>query len=407
MNKIYDTNTLLLLGESVFSFTHFYVSSITFNELEHIKTANNKDNEIKYKARQLLHYFHQQPEHYTVILHKIPYEESIIQLGYELNNDTKILSDILNYKEPLILVTNDISLKCIAESCGVQVETIDDEKEDYTGYKDIIASEEELNNFYQDSTQNIFNLLQGQYLILRNQEQEVIDLRRWDGTDHRFLHTDTIKSEWMGNIMPFHNDIYQKLLFDSLYNNKITMVRGPAGSGKSLVSLSYLMSLMEKGKLDRILVFCNPVATLNSAKLGFYPGDRVTKLLDSQIGNMLNAKLGGKEGTERLINSGKLELLPFSDIRGFDTGGLKTGVYITEAQNLDRTLIKLALQRIGEDSILILDGDTESQVDLPQYAGFNNGMRRVSEVFRDKNGYGEVKLNKIYRSWIASTAEEI
>jgi len=134
------------------------------------------------------------------------------------------------------------------------------------------------------------------------------------------------------------------------------MVRGPAGSGKSLVSLSYLMSLMEKGKLDRILVFCNPVATLNSAKLGFYPGDRVTKLLDSQIGNMLN----GKEGTERLINSGKLELLPFSDIRGFDTGGLKTGVYITEAQNLDRILIKLALQRIGEDSILILDGDTES-----------------------------------------------
>lgn len=138
------------------------------------------------------------------------------------------------------------------------------------------------------------------------------------------------------------------------------MVRGPAGSGKSIVSLSYLMSLMEKGKIDRILVFCNPVATLNSAKLGFYPGDRVTKLLDSQIGNMLNAKLGGKEGTERLINSGKLELLPFSDIRGFDTGGLKTGVYITEAQNLDRTLIKLALQRIGEDSILILDGDTES-----------------------------------------------
>lgn len=51
MNKIYDTNTLLLLGESVFSFTHFLVSSITFNELERIKTANNKDNEIKYKAR--------------------------------------------------------------------------------------------------------------------------------------------------------------------------------------------------------------------------------------------------------------------------------------------------------------------------------------------------------------------
>jgi predicted ribonuclease YlaK len=46
-----------------------------------------------------------------------------------------------------------------------------------------------------------------------------------------------------------------------------------------------------------------------------------------------------------------------SDIRGFDTNGMKAGVYITEAQNLDINLIKLALQRIGEDSVCIIDGD--------------------------------------------------
>jgi len=67
-----------------------------------------------------------------------------------------------------------------------------------------------------------------------------------------------------------------------------------------------------------------------------------------------------------------------SDVRGYDTSGMNAGIYITEAQNLDVELLKLALQRVGEDSIIILDGDTKSQVDLVDYEGFNNGMRRAS-----------------------------
>ena len=79
-----------------------------------------------------------------------------------------------------------------------------------------------------------------------------------------------------------------------------------------------------------------------------------------------------------------------SDIRGYDTSGMNAGIYITEAQNLDIELLKLALQRVGEDSIIILDGDTKSQVDLIDYEGANNGMRRVSKIFRGENIYGEV-----------------
>jgi predicted ribonuclease YlaK len=52
------------------------------------------------------------------------------------------------------------------------------------------------------------------------------------------------------------------------------MVKGPAGTGKTLVSLAYLMSLLEKHHIDKIVVFCNTVATANSAKLGYYPGSR-------------------------------------------------------------------------------------------------------------------------------------
>jgi predicted ribonuclease YlaK len=96
-----------------------------------------------------------------------------------------------------------------------------------------------------------------------------------------------------------------------------------------------------------------------------------------------------------------------SDIRGFDTSGMNAAIYITEAQNLDIELMRLALQRIGEDSICILDGDYNHQVDMSIYSGSNNGMRRVSQVFRGKKFYGEVELQNIHRSEIAKVAEEM
>lgn len=110
---------------------------------------------------------------------------------------------------------------------------------------------------------------------------------------------------------------------------------------------------------------------------------------------------------ERLINEGKLLLLPMADIRGFDTTGMDAGIYITEAQNLDIPLIKLALQRIGEDNICIIDGDEKTQVDDILFEGNNNGMRRVSKIFRGQDFYGEIELNKIYRSRIAEIAERL
>ena len=67
--------------------------------------------------------------------------------------------------------------------------------------------------------------------------------------------------------------------------------------------------------------------------------------------------------------------------------------------------MKLALQRIGEDSICIIDGDEKTQVDSIEFAGNNNGMRRASKIFRGNDIYGEVTLKNIHRSRIAELAE--
>ena len=259
--------------------------------------------------------------------------------------------------------------------------------------------------FYSNLSENMFDLNANEYLIIKDNENNIVDKFKWDGQSHDNIKFGQIKSEYFGTIKPYNGDIYQQCALDSLSHNKITMLKGKSGSGKSYLALGWLFYLLEKHKIDKIIVFCNTVATMNSAKLGYYPGSKDEKLLDSAIGNMLGAKLGGAYAVEQLIQENKLLLLPMSDIRGFDTSGMSAGVYITEAQNMDISLMKLALQRIGEDSICIIDGDYNAQVDMSQYSGSNNGMRRMSEVFRGQDFYGEVELQHIFRSKIAEVAE--
>lgn len=68
---------------------------------------------------------------------------------------------------------------------------------------------------------------------------------------------------------------------DSLSHNTLTLVKGPAGTGKSYLSLAFLFSELHQRHIDKIIIFCNTVATKNAAKLGFYPGSREEKLMDS------------------------------------------------------------------------------------------------------------------------------
>jgi predicted ribonuclease YlaK len=276
--------------------------------------------------------------------------------------------------------------------------------DEYTGYKEIYANDEVLTKFYQDINYNHFNLLIGEYLILRSIDGEILDLRKWSGSSHDYLDYEDFNSNWFGKVKPYKNDPYQKLLFDSLSNNQFTIIRGKAGSGKSYIAMAYLVQQLEKNRIDKIIIFCNPVATRDSVKLGFYPGDKNTKLLDSQIGNFLVGKFGGIEAIERLINEGKIELIPVSDCRGMDIN-VRAGVYVTEAQNTTIDTMQLILQRIGENCICIIEGDDRTQVDLDVYKNNNNGLIKASKVFRGQSYYGEVTLKQCHRSRIAERAE--
>ena len=416
--KFYDTCSLLLKTNHLFDEENVKVviSSISLQELEDIKTANNKDSEIKYSARKLLNILNDNPKAYEIWVFKEEMLKPIIEKGFDhINNDLRILACAFNYDytqhpDETVFVTNDLALKAIANCFFGEdsIESVNEEQLDqYTGFKEIQLSDQELSDLYSNLNYNWFDLYINEYVIIKDCGGSLVDRLCWTGETHRRLNYKDFQSHWFGSVRPIKGDTYQMLLADSLTNNQITMVKGPAGSGKTYMSLGYLMNQLENHKIDKIIVFCNTVATKDSAKLGYYPGSRDEKLLDSQIGNLLASKLGGKIAVEQMIQQEKLILLPLSDIRGYDTSGMNAGIYISEAQNMSVSLMKLALQRIGEDSICIIDGDAKTQVDSIEFAGNNNGMKRASEIFRGHSVYGEVELQNIHRSTIAAIAENM
>lgn len=411
----YDTNALLNLQDKAFK-EPFFIAQKTLEEIEGIKTSGTKDGEVKYKARKIAHLLDDFYETYHVVPYNDDVKTILADFSLESTPDNIILASAyyVNETDTQILVcTDDLNCKFISRNIfqlptkGINEINLVTNAEEYTGYRDVTLSDEEMSDFYTNMSRNTFNLIMNQYLIIRKSDGEVVDLLIWKGNEYQVVKFPTVKSNFFGSVKPLNGDVYQRMVLNSLAYNQITMIKGPAGTGKSYLAIGYLMWLLEKRKIDKIIIFCNTVATANSAKLGYYPGTKDEKLLDSSIGNMLSSKLGDAFGLEEMMAKGRIQLLPMSDVRGFDTSGMNAGVYITEAQNMDIQLMKLALQRIGEDSICIIDGDYNAQVDLSQYAGFNNGMRRMSEIFRGENIYGEVELKNIYRSKIAMIAERM
>ena len=403
MIKLYDTNALIDLYDKIFN-EEFYVSRISLRELENIKNSKNKDEETKYRARKLSKMFQEQSYMYHTVCTEFDNDP-------HLGNDDKIIKAVKFLQDEgidVVFMTNDACCYNLAKAEGLKVRSTGAESDDesYLGFRELNLTEEELSEFYSCKDAYMCKIhpevLQNEYFFIKTND-EVVDIYRRVGNEAKRVSYPVFNSEFFGDVKA--KDIYQRIAMDSMMNNQITIVRGPAGSGKSWLCMSYLFSLLEKGKIDKIIIFCNTVAVKNAAKLGFYPGDKNEKLLDSQVGNFLSSKIGSRIMVEKMIQEEKLVLVPVADARGYDTTGMNAGVYIQEAQNLDRELMKLLLQRLGEDTICLIDGDDTAQVDLDAYAGMNNGIKRAVEVFKGQDFFGTVQLQKVRRSRIAEVAD--
>ena len=165
--KFYDTSSLLLKADTLFDTQEeIWISSITLEELEQIKTSAHKDPDVKYSARKLVQALDKHIGEYNVKLFSNGMESPLLEQGISINNDAKILACALSVQlmlvsdEELVFITNDICLKHLARLFIENVESENEDFEDeYTGYKDIIMTEEEMTTFYSNQNENLYDLL--------------------------------------------------------------------------------------------------------------------------------------------------------------------------------------------------------------------------------------------------------
>jgi len=91
----------------------------------------------------------------------------------------------------------------------------------------------QMENFYSHLEENTLDALINQYIIIKNIYGEIVDRRIWTGTTYRNITFENFRSIELGDIRPMPGDAPQMFVADSLCHNKITVIRGPAGTGKS------------------------------------------------------------------------------------------------------------------------------------------------------------------------------
>lgn len=265
--NFYDTSSLLLLDELD---DYFAISSITIEELERIKTSVNKENEIKQKAQQLAKKLNDRIGTYKIVMYNNNFEKYLPN-GFT-NNDAKIIACARAYQEHeegITFITNDLNLKLLAGFYFDKVESVEPKEDVYCGFTEITLDESQMEDFYSTGLNN-FDILENEYMIIKNPKGEVVDLRVWRNGKWDYLDAAPIKSRQLGTFAPY--DIYQKMAIDCMRNNELAVLRGKPGSGKSLAATTYLFSLLEQNKIDKIIIFCNTVATAGAAKLGLTNG---------------------------------------------------------------------------------------------------------------------------------------
>ena len=179
--KVYDTCSLLLNPDHLFQQDEFKVviSSITLDEIENIKTAYNKDAETKYSARKLTKLLEQYDGCYEILLYKKTNDALIEEYNCELTNDMKIIVSAKLFRQDhpfdtVIFVTNDLCCKHFARLYfDGPVESYQEEKYEYDGYKEVYLSDEEMSYFYSHPEENTYGLYINQYLIVYNAANKI------------------------------------------------------------------------------------------------------------------------------------------------------------------------------------------------------------------------------------------
>lgn len=180
----------------------------------------------------------------------------------------------------------------------------------------------------------------------------------------------------------------QQQLVDAYEKNDMVFATGPAGTGKTYLSIALAVRAL-KEKTARKIILSRPAVEAGE-KLGFLPGDMKEKIdpylqpLYDALGDMLPAvKL------QDMMEKNIIQIAPLAFMRGRTLSDAV--VILDEAQNTTPAQLRMFLTRMGWDTKMIITGDM-TQIDLPR--GQRSGLSEALQILKNVEGIGFVELNK-------------
>lgn len=323
----------------------------------------------------------------------------------------------------VILVTNNVTLQMQAENLGIKAESFKDEifphlNEQYTGREDVSVLDTTIDDFYEQgflNCEDIINYEQiefvpNKFFVLRSKmsSKSAVGVFK-NGKINSLRH----QGENPYGLSP--KNVGQKFMLEALLDDEcpLVIVKGNAGTGKTICTLAAGLEGQRKKQYSRILVTRSVTAT---EQYGYLPGDIDEKLSPYLAGikdnlSILSQMSGKSKGNNQkdgmyFFNQGIVQIQAIGFLRGRSI--VDSYFIIDETQNIEPDTIKSIVTRAGEGSKFIFLGDP-TQIDNPNLTERNNGLVYLSEKMKGNPLCSQVSLmdNESVRSKLAREAAKI
>lgn len=430
MKKTYvlDTNILMTSPNALFGFADNDVV-ITGTTLQELDAHKGDPGERGYNTRETVRLLESLRKQGSLIegvktwdggrimLEPDMVDASVLPTGYNIEvPDNRIIATVLKmgqsekYQMPVILVTNDLSMKINASACGALVEGYRNESiesssnEQYSGKRFIdTVTDEDIDSLYAAGKEGVEaaftgadNLVENEYLIMKGSNKSAIGIHR----NGRIYIVDAKSVPAYRDIKP--RNASQRMLMHALNApvNEIPLViaKGPAGTGKTMLAiacglahtynkLSRSSSRYEDNDYDQILITRSN--TISDNDLGFLPGDleeKMSPLVAPFMDNMQTIFAGkehdlatAKQQIDFVMERGFVRIEAVGYLRGRSIS--RSYLIVDEAQNLTVNQALEIVTRAGEGTKVVLLGDP-NQIDARYLDKRNNGLVFTAEKMK-------------------------
>ncbi len=180
----------------------------------------------------------------------------------------------------------------------------------------------------------------------------------------------------------------QQRLVDETRENDLVFALGPAGTGKTYISVALAVQALKSKAVKKIII--SRPAVEAGENLGFLPGDLKEKI-DPYLRPIYDA-LNDMIPYEKLsyyMEREIIEIAPLAYMRGRTLNN--AFILLDEAQNTTPMQMKMFMTRMGPESKMIITGDP-TQIDLP--SNQRSGLTEAIRILKDVKGIGFVELTE-------------